>query len=189
VSIRSANYRPTALPDIGPAWHTAGMETKAQSEVAAPPKPRRHWFQYSTRALIGFMTAVGVILGIALGWIAPAERQWASVQVVEQLGGVCHYADPESGESWIRSKCRDWLPRDYFDPVLAVNLRGSSASDDDLALLHGLTDLQELDLTITFVTDAGLVHLKGFKKLQSLELGGGRFADAGLVHLPVPRTT
>ena len=52
-----------------------------------------------------------------------------------------------------------------------------------LVHLKGLTNLQSLDLSITFVSDAGLVHLKGLTKLQSLDLYDTKVTGSGLVHL------
>jgi Leucine-rich repeat (LRR) protein len=46
--------------------------------------------------------------------------------------------------------------------------------------LKGLTNLKELDLTSTKVTDAGLVHLKGLTNLRHLVLEDTQVTDAGL---------
>ena len=49
--------------------------------------------------------------------------------------------------------------------------------------LQGLSQLQELWLDNTKVTDAGLVHLQGLSQLQVLWLDDTKVTDAGLVHL------
>ena len=41
----------------------------------------------------------------------------------------------------------------------------------ELVHLKGLTNLRELNLNGTDITDAGLVHLEGLTNLQSLQLG------------------
>ncbi len=52
-----------------------------------------------------------------------------------------------------------------------------------LERLKGLTNLEELRLEHTQVTDAGLVHLKGLSNLRGLNLWATQLTDAGLVHL------
>ena len=49
--------------------------------------------------------------------------------------------------------------------------------------LEGLTQLEELNLKGTEVTDSGLKHLKGLTKLKRLELPFRIITDAGLEHL------
>ena len=46
--------------------------------------------------------------------------------------------------------------------------------------LKGLTNLQELDLAGTQVTDAGLVHLKGLTNLQELDLSYTQVTEGGV---------
>jgi hypothetical protein len=57
-----------------------------------------------------------------------------------------------------------------------------AATNDDLALVKGLTGLQTLELKCPRVTDAGLEHLKGLTGLRMLILGA-QVTDAGLAHL------
>jgi hypothetical protein len=52
-----------------------------------------------------------------------------------------------------------------------------------LERLEGLTELQELHLTSTPVTDAGLVHLQGLSKLNRLDLSNTLVTDAGVNEL------
>ena len=49
-----------------------------------------------------------------------------------------------------------------------------------LERLKGLTQLEELCLNSTKVTDAGLEHLKGLTRLQVLQLDDTPVTDAGL---------
>jgi internalin A len=58
-----------------------------------------------------------------------------------------------------------------------------SATNDDLALLKGLTGLQTLYLRETRVTDAGVAHLRDLTGLRMLNLMGTQVTDAGLAHL------
>jgi WD40 repeat protein len=53
-------------------------------------------------------------------------------------------------------------------------------TDDSLAKLAPLTELEGLGLHGTAISDRGLVHLQGMKKLQSLSLRTTGVTDAGL---------
>jgi hypothetical protein len=69
-------------------------------------------------------------------------------------------------------------------PVVAIDLRGRSVSDDDLADVAVFKDLLLLDLARTGVGDAGLAHLAGLRELRELDLyRAERVGDAGLAHL------
>jgi hypothetical protein len=57
-------------------------------------------------------------------------------------------------------------------------------SDDQLACLSGLINLQQLDLGKGGFTDGGLVHLRVFSNLKSLNLNGcSDLTDGGLINL------
>jgi Leucine-rich repeat (LRR) protein len=43
-----------------------------------------------------------------------------------------------------------------------------------------LTNLEQLDLSHTGVTDKGLTHLHGLKKLRKLDLQGTKVTDTGI---------
>jgi beta-lactamase regulating signal transducer with metallopeptidase domain len=63
-------------------------------------------------------------------------------------------------------------------------LRGTKITGAGLANLNGLTQLQQLDLQDTKIADAGLENLKGLTQLQILKLGKTKITDAGLANLP-----
>jgi hypothetical protein len=124
------------------ARDTGGMTTDAQPEPSTPPKLKRRWLQFSTRALLVIVTVAGVTLGI-LGW--RAERQRRAVAAIRSLGGeVSYYSDYKSLDelSWAER----WLPTDWGDNVRSVILVDSRASEADLVHLHQLTRLEYLSL-------------------------------------------
>src|SRR5258708_30691537 len=47
--------------------------------------------------------------------------------------------------------------------------------------LRGLTNLQDLSLAETAITDSGLAHISGLGSLRKLHLDDTRISDAGLV--------
>jgi len=64
-----------------------------------------------------------------------------------------------------------------------LDLASTSVSDAGLARLKGLANLRCLDFSFTPVNDAGLAHLNGLTNLSELRLDGTQVTDAGLVHL------
>lgn len=65
--------------------------------------------------------------------------------------------------------------------VIAVE--GCTTYDHDLAALADLTDLLELKLDDTRITDDGLQYLSGLENLEHLRLRDAAITDAGLQHL------
>jgi hypothetical protein len=67
--------------------------------------------------------------------------------------------------------------------VLEADLSGTKVTNEDLALLEGLTSLRVLYLSSTRVGDAGLTHLAGLAQLRKLNLFDTQTTDAGLASL------
>ncbi len=57
-----------------------------------------------------------------------------------------------------------------------------TATDDDLALLSGLTEIEMLALDGAAISDAALGHLKKLQKLHNLHVRHAPIGDAGLAH-------
>jgi HEAT repeat protein len=69
-------------------------------------------------------------------------------------------------------------------PAVAVEFWEEMASDDDLAPLEDLPQLERVSLAKTGVTDEGLAHLAALRQLQSLSLADDHeITDEGLAHL------
>jgi eukaryotic-like serine/threonine-protein kinase len=67
--------------------------------------------------------------------------------------------------------------------ITAIDLTKSAASDDGLKKLAQATDVNELSLADTKVTDAGLVHLRKLQRLTRLNLSQTAIKGPGLDHL------
>jgi Leucine-rich repeat (LRR) protein len=157
------------------------MERDAQSEPAAKPMPKRHWFQYGTRALLVVVTVLGVALGKS---VSPAVRQHRAVTYFESLGGRVWYADQETAaERYAPDWLQRTLGRDHFAKVVWLDLSGTPINDAELVQLQGLPRLEWLDLSRTQVSDAGLVQLQGLTTLTTLDLRNTTISNAGLAHL------
>ena len=130
--------------------------------------------------------AVGLLVVIVLGLHVPVllryryERK-AAAEAALLGGGV----DTERhAPLWPMSMLADrWDPYErLFDRAVVVGL-DATATDADVALLAGLTELEGLFLENTQVTDAGLAHVAGLTTLEWLYLDDTQVTDAGLVHL------
>ena len=127
------------------------------------------------------MTAVLVVVFVALSIWMPYYKQQQIVQDIEGCGGSVFTT--KGGPDWLR-----WLVGDermtVFDRIGSVDLHGSTFTDADLGgLTSKLTNLQSLRLSDSPVTDAGLVHLSGLSRLAVLDLSKTHVSDAGLFHL------
>jgi len=64
-----------------------------------------------------------------------------------------------------------------------LDVAGAQVTSDGLQNLRGLTNLQWLSLARTRVSDSGLAHLSRLARLQALDLEGTPVTNAGLLHL------
>lgn len=103
-----------------------------------------------------------VLLLLPAPAIADADEDRAA-DAVQKLGGTVT-RDPDAPGN----------------PVTAVSLAGTEATDADLKALARLAALRELDLAGTLVTDAGLKELARFPRLQKLSLSRTAVTDAGV---------
>lgn len=69
-------------------------------------------------------------------------------------------------------------------PIRLVNLNGLKVRDVGIEPLKNLTQLEELHLQESYLTDAGLAHLQGLKQLKELDLHKSLYiTDKGLESL------
>lgn len=68
----------------------------------------------------------------------------------------------------------------HFPRLLGLCLDRTTVTDEGLACLAGLTNLQFLDLGNTFITDRGLDHLASLPGLHMLRLEHTKISDDGL---------
>lgn len=65
-------------------------------------------------------------------------------------------------------------------PVIGVNFSGAGIADSDLAILNSFSQLHNLDLANTNITNEGLTHVYGLTQLQSINLGGTKVTKDGI---------
>jgi hypothetical protein len=91
-----------------------------------------------------------------------------------------HFNAQPHGPGWLRRILGD----DFFsDPTVAM-VAGDDWSDDDLACFEALPTLKSVRLGPALrVTDDGLAHLENLSQLESLSLSSRGITDAALVHV------
>lgn len=115
----------------------------------------------------------------------------ADVGALERLGAkVTQTAD---AITQVQVKCDAFTEADFrtlgsFTTIKKLTLSGKTITDDTLALLTGLTALEELSTDGIQLTDDGFKHFKAFQNLKSLAFfhpafRSEKFTGGGLVHL------
>ena len=95
------------------------------------------------------------------------------MEAIKQLGGFVEEREKTSVPKWIR----DSFPEDFFTEVVEVDLRDTDVTDAGLKHLKGLSNLAWLNLDRTRITDAGLEHLEGLTNLVFLSLQSPEITD------------
>ena len=72
---------------------------------------------------------------------------------------------------------------DRLTQLRELGLGKTKVTDSGLRNLRNLTKLKELYLVETKITDAGMMNLQQLRKLQSLNLGDTKVTDGGLINL------
>lgn len=156
-------------------------------------------------------TAVLVFAAIALRVAAPMHQHRRAAEEISRLGGSAQFGDAtrdwlwQAGLSTEASLALDAHAPELFARIERADFRETKLSDSALEAFRGLSNLRELILNDTPVTDASLVHLaelpdlnvlyarhtgitgRGFQKLvplrhlETLFLDGAAVDDEGLV--------
>ena len=145
----------------------------ADGEKLDKPRFAARTFNAKTPFRVYAQETPGSMVGGGLGWIgdtpsaAPLEIPACYRWYVRPLAPV---------QDW------DLLVQEMKEKGVP-GLELDSAPDSDMQHLRTLTELQDLYLWGTEITDAGLGHLKGLSGLRSLQLSRTQITDAGLSHL------
>lgn len=161
--------------------------------MMAQPSPGTRWRLPRIRMSIRVSMALILVLAGGLGWLTRrAHVQHEAVSTVHRLGGTVSYDFQQVGPGGLwNSAIKDppprilqrLLPREYFQEVTFVTLRGPLVTDQALDSIAGLDKLEYLDLGDSQITDAGLARIRGLRRLKYLCIDGTRVTDAGLAHL------
>jgi hypothetical protein len=181
-----------------------GLQCTYEVQPAEPvvnAAPRSCWFQFSLKTLLLAMTGLCVVLGGYLTYERDRrQRRLDAADAIEKIGGIVSRRHPHlenlpsifgmdieivdvnlGGNHNVTNANLSLL--EVFPELRGLNLSGTGISDEGLAHLAGLLNLDDLGLEHTGITDAGLVHLKNLEQLQSLGLEHTEITDDGLRHL------
>jgi len=123
----------------------------------ATPVPCRFSIQPPWPLWIWLAAGVLVVVGVGLRIGGPIYRQQVAIREIERLGGTVQTRS--SGPEWLRKWVGDgWMKP--LDNVIGVSLLNTEATDDGMAHLTGLTNLERLSLAGTRVTVFGVVSLR-----------------------------
>jgi hypothetical protein len=113
------------------------------------------------------------------------KDQEAAVALIKRLGGevFCDFQRPNPDRPDLFDLTARPADPAALHRVVAVRLKGTKVSDDDLRALARLPALENLDLSDTAVSGAGLAHHKGLMGVRVMGLRNTRVGDAGLEHL------
>jgi serine/threonine protein kinase len=147
---------PAPGPDV-----SIPAETKIPSEGSVPPP--------DTRPVVPPKTP------------APRDDRRAALWVIDCGGAVVVKRPGRPTGDEVRN--RSDLPRGRFDVVMVGLEKCRKANDAGLAALEGLTELTELGLSGTSVTDRGIAKLRTLRALKNLSLSDTGISDGAIPDL------
>ncbi len=109
-----------------------------------------------------------ILVGVVAGGRASGAE---ALKLIAQLGGTVR------NFAWKKGDTR-----------YEVDLSNSKITDDALALIASMDDLDTLDLSKTKITDKGIAHLANHAKLSDIMLSGTQVTNGVLTHLSTLRT-
>ena len=118
-------------------------EVQPAKPGAVTAKPKRRWYQFSLRLALLVMTLVAVTAVLIR---RGPENQRIAVRIALSSGGHVDYASVGNREFWSVRQLRAWLPRDYFDSVVEIDLSESLVQETDLSHFARLTELKKIYL-------------------------------------------
>jgi hypothetical protein len=152
----------------------------------------RWHFQFGIRTLLVLTVAVAMPFSWLAEEMKKANEQKAAVAAIEKLDGNVTYcwedgkdvmelanAQPP-GPVWLRNLLGDAF---FTKVVRAIFYTDTNVTDEGLANIARLPQLQDAKIESTQVTDAGLAHLARLTELQRVSLDNTQVTDEGLAQL------
>lgn len=140
----------------------------------AIPLPRPLWIFLAASLL--------VVVGGGLRFGASVSRRLSVIRMLEE-----HSSMNEMGSGapfWLRRLVADDVLRACEShSVTGVHLGGEIVTDDDVAALLALPEIEWLALNRTELTDEGMKHLASLLNLKALRVEHTKITDAGLASI------
>lgn len=180
-----------------PTWHKGHAVLVGVASVAVVFVAMLFWlvvalvfrwrFQFSIRSLLALTVAIAIPCSWMAVEIKAAREQEEAVDSLEKFDRVAYdwqwdptrVSQQPPEPEWLRKILGD----DFFGTVVGMSIYDNKITDERLAYVARLSQLQLLRLNNTRITDAGLVHIEGLTKLKRLEINDTQITDAGLAHL------
>jgi|ERR1051326_1254419 Leucine-rich repeat (LRR) protein len=134
------------------------------------------------RTLVAILVPLCAVVTAGAAFADSSERDQAIEQVKKLKGVIIEFPFSISFDS--RGISDDDLACvEKLTDLEGLYLRRCKITDKGLEHVKGLTKMRYLFLSDTSVTDAGLANLKNLQKLETLNLEGTQLTDTGLAQL------
>jgi Leucine Rich repeat len=149
------------------------------------------WSRIKMRTAMAFVAVVALALGCFMQQCRVAEDQRRTVAAIRLGRGKVWYdyewpsgkRNVRGGPNWAPWLVR-WLGRDFFSHVVRVDFEfDEKNTDSDLVHVASLSQLEELNLARSSITNQGLIHLAKLSGLRLVDLENTSVDDHGLVFL------
>src|SRR5262249_32603420 len=131
-------------------------------------KRPRSWFAIS---VLGLMLAVLVVAGLRVWGAQRASIQRRALAEIEEVNGRVEYPESDWAPGWLRGGFGDVSFRDVTRVyLLHPNPTEKQPAETVLDAISGLDRLEELQVRMLSINDAGLAHIAHLPRLKSLNL-------------------
>ncbi len=158
-----------AAPSASEAPGSSGFAA-AQSEPVRPR--RRHWYQFTLRAVLALILLAALALTAWRVYVAPYEAQLRTMQLIQRLGGSCQ---ADAAPRWMSR-----LGGAKYQIVTSVNLADCDAPGEFIEAVAQLPNLQCLVVGGVSFSDDELVKLRQLRRLRVLVLDSTVVTDDAL---------
>ena len=150
-------------------------------------KPKRRWFRYSLRTLMVQMFVLGIMCALIARY---ANNRKSAIATVRNNGGTISF-DPELPPTWFGKILRSVFGPETYQPVRMVNMlpdghitiKQKTLSDDFLARLSALSELEFLELENTIVAETDWQYISQFRRLRTLYVRRSNISDEGVKYI------
>lgn len=128
---------------------------------------KRFGIRFSIRTLLIGIALVAILCGLFGTRSMHAVRDRQVAFEIRRLGGRFDYANHMSVSDlpWY-SRLITLLVYEEFSRITHVSVDGTAVTDEELAHIASLSDLQGIDISNTAITDVGLDHLAKTRSLR-----------------------
>ena len=143
------------------------------------------WLRFRLRTLLIGITLLGFVFGWFSAELLRAERQRIVVRDLTGNGLFVSYDYQFESDSF--DFARQFFGPDFLARVVRIQSQDRTLSVNSFDGLESLTDLREVRLARTHISDSVLERFSALRDLEVLHLSDNELSDDGLVHI-VPLT-